>query len=64
MSKDELDAIAWCAITRCMAAAGDICEQFKHRFPNEEPLIEELHQRQREAMTMLIATPDVRTSGR
>jgi len=64
MLKEHADEVARVAIIRAMCAAGDVCEEFKHRYPNEEPLIEEIRMRQREAMGILIAVPDVKHSGR
>lgn len=64
MTREELDAITRVALARAQAAAGEVLVEFKHRFPEDEPLIEAIHQRQREALTMLMPSPDVRTSGR
>ena len=64
MTREHMAEIERVAIIRAMCAAGDVCEEFKHRYPNEEPLIEEIRMRQREAMGILISVPDVKHSGR
>jgi hypothetical protein len=64
MTREQIDDCTTVAVIRSMAAAAEVLEEFKHRYPEDEPLIEAIHQRQKEALTMLIPLPDVKHSGK
>jgi hypothetical protein len=64
MLREQVDEVTRVAVIRAMAAAGQVCREFVHRFPEDEPLIEAIHQRQREDLSLLIPLPDVRASGK